>query len=78
VRGNRHRRNRRVASLRARDRVKTLDAISFSSAVLNRADCFITDDEGFRIPGVRIGIVADSLAQVGGPLQPGQTQSRAA
>jgi hypothetical protein len=67
-----------AASLRARYWVKMLDAIHVSSAVVNGADCFITNDEGLRrIQEVRILILADYLPETPGSVQPNQSQSSA-
>jgi predicted nucleic acid-binding protein len=67
-----------AASLRARYRVKTLDAIHIASAVVNSADRFITNDEGLRrIQEVRVLILADYLPQPPGSVQPNSAQASA-
>jgi predicted nucleic acid-binding protein len=59
-----------AASLRARYRVRMLDAIHIASAVVHGADCFITNDEGLRrIQEVRILILADYLPLTAGSVQ---------
>jgi predicted nucleic acid-binding protein len=51
-----------AASLRAKYRIKMIDAIHVASAVVNHADFFVTNDEGLRrITEVRILILADYL-----------------
>src|SRR5262249_16407811 len=64
-----------AASLRARYRVKMLDAIHVASAAVHRADSFITNDEGLRrIQEVRVLILADYLPPSSGPTQLGASQ----
>ena len=51
-----------AASLRAQYGVKMLDALHVASAVVQSADCFITNDQGLRrIQEVRIVILSDYL-----------------
>ncbi len=60
-----------AGSLRARYRVKMLDAIHVSSAVVNGADGFVTNDEGLRrIAEVRVLILADYLPPSPAPASP--------
>jgi predicted nucleic acid-binding protein len=66
-----------AASLRARYRVKLLDAIHVASALIHRANCFITNDEGLRkIQEVRILILADYLPSAAGSGQVNLSQPR--
>jgi predicted nucleic acid-binding protein len=49
-----------AASLRAKYRVRLLDAIHVAGAVVNQADRFLTNDEGLRrIQEIRILVLAD-------------------
>lgn len=57
-----------TASLRARYRVRMLDAIHVSSAIVHGADCFVTNDEGLRrISEVLVLILADYLPTAPAP-----------
>ncbi len=56
-----------AAALRARYRVRLLDAIHLASAAIHRADFFITNDEGLRrVREVQVLILADYLPTVPG------------
>jgi predicted nucleic acid-binding protein len=60
-----------AASLRAKYRVRMLDAIHVASAVAGHADFFVTNDEGLRrISEVPILILADYLPTSSGPASP--------
>jgi predicted nucleic acid-binding protein len=63
-----------AGSLRARYRIRMIDAIHVASAVVNLADCFVTNDAGLRgISEVPILILADYLPATptsGPPLSP--------
>ncbi len=51
-----------AASLRAKYRIKMLDAVHVASAVVHAADMFVTNDAGFRrISEVRILVLSDYL-----------------
>jgi predicted nucleic acid-binding protein len=60
-----------AAALRARYRIKMLDAIHIASAVVNGADIFVTNDAGLRrISEVRILILSDYLPPSPAPAPP--------
>jgi predicted nucleic acid-binding protein len=60
-----------AASLRAKYRVKLLDAIHLASAIVHQADLFVTNDGGHRrVTEIPILILADYLPAPSGPLPP--------
>lgn len=49
-----------AAALRARYRLKMMDALHVASAIVNRADLFLSNDEGLRrVSEIRVLILAD-------------------